>query len=115
MAKAANVCIRPVPLLLLAVGEAEHGLRDLPVELLVGVPDVGLKVHQFLDVFKRSVHLHDGDVVPEVGLLGGLELESGGGAGKLVGGMTALPFRRARGAESGAPRISSVPCFVGEH
>lgn len=54
----------------------EHGLGNLAVELGVGISQVGLDVHQFLNVIERSVHGYDRDVVIEVLFLGVRELDA---------------------------------------
>jgi len=68
------------------VSKTEHGLGHLSVELGVGISQVGFNVDQFLDVVKVAIHFEDGNIVAEVLLLGVGKLNSGSGAGKLIGG-----------------------------
>ncbi len=68
------------------IGETEHGLGNLSVELGVGISQVGFDVDQFLDVVEVSIHFEDGDVVAKVLFLGVGKLNSGSGAGELVSG-----------------------------
>mmetsp|Transcript_37187 Transcript_37187/g.79328 ORF Transcript_37187/g.79328 Transcript_37187/m.79328 type:complete len:405 (+) Transcript_37187:327-1541(+) len=68
------------------VGEGEHGLGDLTVELGVGVSEVGLNIHKLLDVVEGSIHGDNGDIASEVLFLGVGEFHSRGRGRELIGG-----------------------------
>merc|ERR1719198_95488 len=61
------------------VGEAEHGLRHLSVELGLGVAEGRLDVDELLKVVEVTVHLDDLAVLSEDGLGSGSELMPGAG------------------------------------
>lgn len=66
-----------------SVGELEHLLGELSVELGGGVAEVGLDVDELLEVVEGTVHFDYGDVVSVEGVGAVLEVDAGEGAGEL--------------------------------